>query len=116
MAYMSQDRKKELSGGIKAVLKKYNVKGSIGVRHNSTLVVNIKSSPIDFDIKNYQQVNQYYIDSNYVGIAKDFLNELYSSMMVGNYDKSDIQSDYFCVGWYTSINIGLWDKPYILTV
>lgn len=70
----------------------------------------------DYNVKGYRQVNQYYIDSNYVGVAKDFLNELYSSMMVGNYDKSDIQSDYFCVGWYTSINIGLWDKPYILTV
>ena len=29
MAYMSQEKKKELSVGIKEVLKKYGVKGSI---------------------------------------------------------------------------------------
>jgi hypothetical protein len=30
----------------------------------------------------------------------------------GNFDKSDIQSDYFHVGWYVSVNIGKWNKPY----
>jgi hypothetical protein len=32
----------------------------------------------------------------------------------GNHDNSDIQSDYFDVGWYISINVGRWDKPYEL--
>jgi hypothetical protein len=35
-------------------------------------------------------------------------------MMVGNHDRSDIQSDYFDVGWYVDINIGRWNKPYAL--
>ena len=43
MAYMSQQQKAALSPAIKAVLKKYNMKGTIAVRHRSTLVVNIKS-------------------------------------------------------------------------
>ena len=43
MAYMNQNLKAELAPGIKAVLKKYGMKGSIAVRHNMTLVVNIKS-------------------------------------------------------------------------
>jgi hypothetical protein len=30
----------------------------------------------------------------------------------GNYDNSDIQSDYFSVGWYIDVNVGKWDKPY----
>ena len=47
MAYVSQEDKKNLAPAIKAVLKKYNVKASIAVRHHSTLVVNIKSSPLD---------------------------------------------------------------------
>jgi len=42
MSYMSQEKKKQLAPAIKAVLKKYGVKGSIGVRHHSSLVVNIK--------------------------------------------------------------------------
>ena len=33
-------------------------------------------------------------------------------MDVGNYDNSDVQTDYFDTGWYIDINIGSWDKPY----
>jgi len=35
-------------------------------------------------------------------------------MNIGNFDKSDVQTDYFHVGWYMSVNLGKWDKPYIL--
>ena len=47
MAYVSQEMKKDLAPQIKAVLKKYGLKGSIGVRHHSSLVVNIKSGILD---------------------------------------------------------------------
>ena len=47
MAYISQEEKKELAPGIKAVLKKYGVKGTIAVRGYSSLVVNIKSGVLD---------------------------------------------------------------------
>ena len=46
MAYVSQEMKKQLAPAIKAVLKKHNMKGSIAVRHHSTLVVNIKEGAI----------------------------------------------------------------------
>jgi len=36
-------------------------------------------------------------------------------MDIGNHDRSDIQSDYFDVGWYKSVNIGKWNKPYEVT-
>lgn len=114
MAYMSQEKKAELAPAIKAVLKKYNMKGSIAVRHHSTLVVNIKSGSIEFEQDNIQ-VNPYWIDSHYEGVAKDFLTELKDSMMVGKYDHSDYMSDYFSVGWCVDINIGSWDKPYQYT-
>jgi hypothetical protein len=32
----------------------------------------------------------------------------------GNHDNSDVQTDYFDVGWYVDVNIGSWDKPYTL--
>ena len=48
MAYISQQEKKELAPAIKAVLKKYGVKGSIAINHHSSLVVNIKSGVLDF--------------------------------------------------------------------
>lgn len=116
MTYISQEKKKELAPGIKAVLKKYKMKGTIATRHYSTLIVNIKSGPIDFDLeKGYTQVNTYHIEKNYEGIAKQFLLELKKAMMIGNWDNSDLHSDYFYVGWYIDINIGKYDKPYEMT-
>ena len=110
MAYMNQAKKAELAPGIKAVLKKYGMKGSIGVRHYSSLVVKIKSGTIEFDA--HENVNPYWIEKHYNGKARKFLLELQKAMMIGNHNNSDIQTDYFDVGWYIDIVIGDWDKPY----
>ena len=60
MAYMSQEKKAELAPGIKAVLKKYNMKASISVRHHTGLVVTIKSGPLFRDQHNaYKEVNEF---------------------------------------------------------
>ena len=114
MAYMSQENKKTLAPAIKSVLKEYNMKGSIGVDNHSTLVVNLKEGHIDFGSKN-DSVNTYWIDKHYTGIAQQFLNELKDAMMTGNYNNSDIMTDYFDVGWYIEINVGKWNKEYVLT-
>ena len=114
MAYISQDEKKTLAPAIKAVLKKYNMKGSIGIRHHSTLVVNLQSGSIDFG-KDYIQVNEYHLD-NYSETARDFLTELASAMRGPDwYDHSDAMTDYFNVAHYISINVGQWNKAYICT-
>ena len=124
MAYMNQEKKAKLAPAIKAVLKKYNMKGSIAVRNYSTLVVNIKSGKLDILANakknglnandDYIDVNTYWIDSHYTGEVKNFLLELKDAMMTGNHDRSDSQTDYFDVGWYIDINVGNWNKPYIL--
>ena len=139
MAYFNQDRKQEKSPAIKAILKKYNVKGSLAVRNHSTFVLNIKSGSIDF-IENFIQtdkdkpyankmsddriayvrsqksldVNPYWYQEHFSGTALNFLKEIFAAMNAGNHDNSDIQSDYFDVGWYVDVNIGNWNKPYIL--
>ena len=140
MAYMSQERKQSLAPAIKAVLKKYGVKGTLAVRNHSTLVLNIKSGSIDF-IENFiatdanvmhgrkmsqdqidyirknrsLDVNPYWYKEHFSGKAKEFLSELLPAMNKGNHDNSDIQTDYFDVGWYVDVNIGKWNKPYVLT-
>jgi len=123
MAFMNQERKKELAPAIKAVLKKYNVKASIAVRNYSTLVVNIKSGKIDL-IDNYNKndtrykadkyidVNPYWYRDHFTGESLKFLIELFNAMNDGNHDNSDTQTDYFDIGWYTDVNIGQWNKPY----
>jgi hypothetical protein len=133
MAFVSQELKSKLAPKIKAICKKYKVKASLAVNNHSTLVLNIQSSPIDF-IKNFNetidsrgsvyhansfspaeksiQVNPYWYQDHFSGKAKAFLSEVLPAMNDGNFDKSDIQSDYFHVGWYVSVNIGKWNKPY----
>ena len=114
MAYFNQERKKEMAPAIKALLKKYGMKGSLAVRHHSTVVLNLKEGPIDFGGDSIQ-VNVYWIDKNYTGVAREFLEEAYAILMQGNHDRSDIMTDYFDVGWYVNINVGRWDRPYVFT-
>lgn len=135
MAYMSQERKAQLAPAIKAVLKQYGLKGSISVHNHSTLVVTLKSGKIDFIGNMYAiamqrpdthyareqapkpthiDVNTYWIADNYTGQARDCLLALKAAMMTGNHDNSDVQTDYFDVGWYIDIDVGKWDKPYVL--
>jgi len=119
MAYVSQEKKKQLAPGIKAVLKKYGMKGSIAVKHHSSLVVNIKSGALKFEHSHgegYTQVNPYWIEENYKGKAQRFLNELFAAMKGSDwFCEDDIQSDYFHRSHYTDVNIGSWNKPYVQT-
>lgn len=116
MAYINQDMKAVLLPEIKSVFKKYGFKGSVSIKHYSTLVVTISSGK--YDITNgsgLMQVNHYYIRENFSGLCRDFLLELLKAMR-GNiwYDNSDSQSDYFDTAYYININIGKWNKPYII--
>ena len=134
MAYFNQERKAKIAPKIKAILAKYKVKGSLAVRNHVTLCLNIKSGSIDF-IGNFNKtisadhyltargftpaekslsVNPYHYDNHFSGKALAFMQEVFAAMNDGNHDRSDIQSDYFDVGWYVDVNIGKWDKQYIL--
>lgn len=114
MAYISQTLKKELAPAIKAVLKKYDMNGTISVSHHSKLVVTLRSGVMFKELTN-TSVNHYHINSDkrFDEKEKSFLNELRNAMMVGNYDNSDPQTDYFNVGWYTEISIGDYKKDYV---
>lgn len=135
MAYMSQEKKVKIAPKIKAILAKYKVKGSLAVRNHMTLCLNLKSGSIDFiansntvcgnshyqvasgfkpSTSGYDQVNPYHFKDHYDGKALAFMQEVFHAMNDGNHDRSDIQSDYFDVGWYVDVNIGKWNKPYIL--
>lgn len=133
MAYMSQERKAQIAPKVKAILKKYHLKGSLSVSGHNTLVLTIKSGVIDF-IDNFNKtvpndpysaynrdfhaavgyidVNVYHFEKHFSGQARKALEELYKAMMTGNHNNSRIEIDYFDVGWYVDINIGKWGKPY----
>ena len=115
MAYVSQEDKSKLAPGIKAVLAKYKMKGTISVGHHSTLVVKIKSGPIDFGGTNID-VNEYWIHEHYTGRARRFLTELHQAMMGPDwFCDDDAMTDYFHRSHYTDIRIGSWRQDYVFT-
>lgn len=139
MAYMSQERKAQIAPVVRAICRKYGVKASLSVRSHSTLTLTVTQGNIDF-IENFIEtdrekshanymsqdrvdyirknqsldVNPYHFKNHFTGRALQFLTEVHTAMMKGNHDRSDIQSDYFDVGWYVDINIGRWNRPYAL--
>jgi hypothetical protein len=135
MAYVSQELKAKLAPKLRAICKNYGVKASVAVSNHSTLVLNIAQGSIDFignsnkvcgndfyqvsrgftpNTSGYDQINPYHFQSHYDGQALAFMKEVMAVMNEGNHDHSDIQSDYFNVGWYVDVNIGRWDRPYVL--
>lgn len=136
MAFMNQERKKKISPKVKAILNTYGIKGSLAVRNHSTLVLNIRSGCLDFIgnfnrraqaagpnqwgdtylASTYIDVNPYHYEKHFTGTCLKFLEEIMTVMNDGNWDRSDIQTDYFDVGWYVDVNIGSWNKPYALEV
>ena len=120
MAYINAEKVKAIRTEIKKAFPKWKI--SVRKEHNSTVIVSILSADIDF-IREYKgpnvpkgdiQVNHYYIDHAFSGAALESLEKIKEIANAGNHDRSDTQSDYFDVGWYFSLNIGEWNKPFVL--
>lgn len=131
MSYISKEQVKEIRNNLKKAFPE--IKFSVRGKDYTEVQVTILESPYDFfnmindytptngmkkiwDKKpeKHHQVNQYHIDRNWIGKAKEILLKIYQLINKGNYDNSDSQRDHFDVGFYVSINIGEWDKPYIV--
>lgn len=137
MAYISQERKQKIAPLVKKVCDKYGVKGSLSVRHHTTLVLTLKSGRIDFignsnrvcgndpyqvsrgfrpNTSGYCEVNPYWFQDHYDGEAKAFLTEVFAALKSdGWYDRSDAQVDYFDVAYYVEVRLGRWNQPYVVS-
>lgn len=125
MAWINKEEVNAKRAAIQACLKRYGLKGSISGSNSSTLTVNVTEGKLCFSGMYNGNVNDYiagdnftvsrhWIDLRWNGEANKFLKEMFAIMDEGNHDNSDINTDYFDVGWYSYINIGKWNKPYQL--
>ena len=117
MAYMNSEKKAKIAAALKVALKAYpTVKYSLSVQNHSSITCRIKQGPksLDPEGKGYVSVNVYWIDSHYDGETAKILNTINGCLNLDNFNDSDSQSDYFSVGHYVHIEIGQWDKPYIV--
>lgn len=110
MAYIDQATKAQIKTKVDKILKKNDLKGSLSISNHMTLVLTLRSGKIDFGGK--QQVNHYHIEKSFDGKQAKVLRELYTAMNDKNYNNSDVQTDCFDVGYYITIQIGQWNKPY----
>lgn len=126
MAYISKDDKNLKAVLLRQLGKKYGVKLSVSRDNHSTIVLTLYSGKIDFfsdylwhktlfvDGTQYIDVNPYYLCDQFKQDSKafEFLNQALKIMNQGNWNKSDISTDYFDIGFYVTINIGKFKKPY----
>ncbi len=119
MAYISTEKVKEIRTQLKKVFP--NLKFSIRKLHYSKVKIIIKSGNIDFitdynatNQRKYLSINEYSIDK-FTGVSKDALKKVYKiAKFQGWYDNSDSMSDYFDTAYFIDVQIGDWEKPYIL--
>jgi hypothetical protein len=111
MAYVSQELKAKIAPLVKKICAQYGMKGSLSVQNHSTLVLTVKEGKLPFP-ESDTSVNPYHYLDHYTGKQREFLHAVIQVMNTGNHNRSDIMTDYFDVGWYISVNIGRWNKPY----
>lgn len=133
MAYFSQEMKANVVYRLKTLYPDW--KFGVKVLHHSKVSVTVLKADFDFiqemasvleeDNKNelisdgYTEINEYHYERHYEDNSKvvEHLTNIFNCInLMGdkeeNYDYSDMQSDYFNVGFYKSLKIGTYDKPF----
>ena len=118
MAYISTEEVKVIREELKKNFpSRLGWKLSIVRRDYLSLSISIIQAP--FELRNdqnnaYEQVNQYWIESRENKQSIPVLKKIFEIANKNNYDRSDVQSDYFDVGYYLNISIGHFGKPFTL--
>lgn len=142
MAWVQKETIDKVRAALKVLNKEYGMKTSVSGTNSSSLKVRIVSGKIDFvqnrldmleadtryseaEKENHRlyltkfnsgiQVNHYWLDTSFSGLALEYLEKVKAIMSVDHWDKSDVQSDYFHCAYYMNIDIGAWNKPYEVT-
>lgn len=117
MAYISTSEVKVIRDELKSLFQsKKGWKLSISREHSSCLNVKILAAPVELrkdTSKENESVSEYHLEDRNV-LAADLLKMLFEICDRTNFNHSDYSTDYFHVGYYTRVEIGAWDKPFIL--
>jgi hypothetical protein len=117
MPFISKERVAEIRNQIKKEFPEF--KFSIRLRDHMSVNVNILAGPIEMITnpnRRNEEVNEFYIAEHYKDFPKvrDVLLKVYKIMNEGNYITS-VDGDYGSIpSFYTHLEIGDWDKPYMI--
>ena len=110
MAFISSEKVKEIRTNLKAAFPE--IKFSVRKENHSAVRVTILQSPYDFGMTgNYTDVNHYWLHQSKLN-HKEILEQIAKISNDGNHNNSRPEIDYFDVGWYFTLKIGDWDRPY----
>jgi len=122
MAYITKEDVQAIRTELKAAFPKWK----FGVRKGAgslSVDVNIMQGTASFEGKDYAQVNQYWIESNWTDAEDRMVLTKINEIMHNApgradasrkfFDHSDAMTDYFHTAFYTHLSIGQWDKKYI---
>ena len=121
MSYMNQELKKTIVEEVKKVLPS-DWKVSFRTDRCSitlTIISASKNLPAMYYGEGFEtksnQINQYYIKHHcqHPELAETLI-KIQSALDCKNWDHSDSMTDYFNVGYYTHIQFGRWDKPFVV--
>lgn len=134
MAYMNQEKKAKIAAQLKKVVPA-GWKYSLAVEHRSGIRMTISQAPSDLLGSIYEclqanssepvrwrvesgcyELNPYWFKTHLEGHPhlEDF-KAIMAALNIDNYNRSDVQSDYFDIGHYVYLNIGKWNKPFVCT-
>ena len=127
MAYVDQAKKQKIAATLKLVVPA-GWKYSLAVNNHSTIVMTIASAPFDligafapseyFDptTATHTDVNPYHVRAHVADeCVADVFEKILEALNTGNHDNSDLMTDYFDVGHYVTLQLGRWNKPFIVT-
>ena len=137
MTYISKEQQKEKLVKLKPLFKKYGLRATLARSNASKITLNIWEGSIDFmgqynnyrinnkdrycdnsNVENFLNYKTIVITNNYTfkefsGEALEFLIEVNKILQQDNYDRSDMMTDYFDIGFFVDISIGNYEKDYI---
>lgn len=118
MAYITTESVKEMRNELKALYPaKQGWKISLTREHYSSVRCCVLQAPIELrqdTTRSYESVNHIWLADHYKDhqdIQKE-LQKITNVLNKNNYNNSDVQSDYFDVGHYVTLQVGSWDKPF----
>lgn len=138
MAYVSEETIIKARAALKALNKEYGVKSTLSGKGSTSLNLTIAEGCIDFinnhceriaskriqrdfeqtigwvKLEQSIQINHYYLEDAFSGIALEYLQKAKAIMLVDHWDESDSQSDYFHCAYYINMSVGRYNKVYKL--
>lgn len=110
MAYITAEEVKVIRNELKEAFPDF--KFSVRKERHSAVIVTIVSGPLKFANGNEEMINHYHL---YQYKHEPILKAMLAIINKKNYDNSDLQSDYFDVGFYVTLQQGGWQCPYVQT-